>query len=113
MSQIPAIGLVVVGEGTVSVFAPDHVDLRIVFLSDIQAGRTPVLPMAIGFETLVDQAGLLGNIAFELKDGQEHPLYPKRKWRTEVLEEETELGYVEWVRHQTIRQESGAVEGGE
>lgn len=113
MSQIPAIGLVVVGEGTVSVFAPDHVDLRIVFLSDIRDGRTPVLPMGVGFEELADKAGLRGSVNFWLEDGKEHSMYPKGEWRTEVLAGETELGYVEWVRHQIIRQEIGAVDGGE
>lgn len=59
MSQIPAIALVTVHGGVAEVYEPEHVDVRIVDLDNINVGANPVdLPAGIGFEELCEEAEL-------------------------------------------------------
>lgn len=54
-----AIALVTVSGGVADVSAPEHVDVRVVDLDNIEAGDGPTeLPRGIGFEALVAEAGL-------------------------------------------------------
>lgn len=55
-----AIALVVVYRGVAEVYAPPHVDVRVVDLDNIQGGDpAPELPCGIGFEELAREAGLV------------------------------------------------------
>lgn len=54
-----AIALVVVRGGVADVYAPEHVDVRVVDLDNIKAGDDPEpLPQGVGFEVLADWATL-------------------------------------------------------
>lgn len=54
-----AIALVVVRGGVAGVYAPEHVDVRVVDLDDINDGDDPVaLPQGIGFDALAEEARL-------------------------------------------------------
>lgn len=54
-----AIALVVVRGGVAEVYAPEHVDVRVVDLDNIESGDDPEpLPPGIGFEELAEGAGL-------------------------------------------------------
>ena len=54
-----AICLVVVDGGVAYTYAPEHVDVRMVDADNIEAGDEPtVLPRGVGFEKLVEDAGL-------------------------------------------------------
>lgn len=108
MPQIPAIGLVVVKGGVAELFSPSHVDLRLVDIDDIKAGDDKEeLPMAIGFEELVDEAGIREYVTFDLEPWQDHPDFPKLDWQDEVKAGDTQLGYIEWVKAQIEAQASG------
>ena len=99
MSQIPAIGLVVVRGGVAALFSPSHVDLRLVDIDNIKAGdEKETLPMGIGFEKLVSDAGIQEYVTFDLEPWQEHPDFPVKDWQNEVLVDDTRLGYADWVK---------------
>lgn len=54
-----AIALVVVCGGVAEAYAPEHVDVRVIDLDNIQGGDEPGgLPVGIGFEELAVEAGL-------------------------------------------------------
>ena len=54
-----AIALIMTCKGVAYAYAPEHVDVRIIDRDDIEAGDDPVaLPQDVGFEALVEQAGL-------------------------------------------------------
>jgi hypothetical protein len=54
-----AICLVVVDSGVAYDYTPLHVDCRIIDRDNIEAGDEPVeLPRGVGFEKLVEEAGL-------------------------------------------------------
>ena len=54
-----AIALVVVSGGVAELFQPEHVDVRIVDLDNLEAGDAKVsLPKDVGFEALAEEAGL-------------------------------------------------------
>ena len=60
-----AIALVVVDRGSVDVYEPNHVDVRVVDLDNIKQGDDPTpLPPGVGFETLV--------LAAELVEGEDY-----------------------------------------
>lgn len=53
-----AVALVVVVGGVAEVYAPEHVDARVVDIDNIGAGDPKAqLPKGVGFEHLVKQAG--------------------------------------------------------
>lgn len=104
MSQIPAIGLVVVYRGVADLFSPSHVDLRLVDIDTIQryeAGDgVATLPLGIGFEKLVSDAGIQKYVVFNLEPWQDHPDFPVSYWKQEVADGDTRRSYVEWVKAQ-------------
>lgn len=54
-----AICLVVVSRGVAEVYAPEHVDCRVIDLDALESGDSmETLPPNIGFEALCDEAGL-------------------------------------------------------
>jgi hypothetical protein len=56
---VKAICLVVVDGGVAYTYAPEHVDVQLIDLDNIDAGDPPtVLPRGVGFEKLVEEAGL-------------------------------------------------------
>jgi len=57
-----AICLVVIRQGVANTYAPQHVNVQIVDLDNIEAGDGPVeLPEGMGFEVLVKEANLEEN----------------------------------------------------
>ena len=99
MSQIPAIGLVVVQQGVAEPFSPEHVRVEIVDIDKVVAGDGPhMLPMGMGFEALVKQAGVEEYVYFDLESWREHPDFPVKDWQNEVLIDYTRLGYADWVK---------------
>lgn len=99
--MIKAIGLVVVTGGQASAYYPRHVDIRIVDVDCIVRGDGPeCLPIGIGFEELVVEAGIEKYVFFDLQEGQEDEENPKSRWMTDVASGCTLLGYREWVKWQ-------------
>ncbi len=64
-----AIALVVVTGGCAEAYEPEHVDVRVIDLDNVKAGDDVVkLPRDVGFEKLVDDAGLVAGIDFDWED---------------------------------------------
>lgn len=67
-----AIALVVVRGGVADVYAPEHVDVRVVDLDNISTGDDPEpLPQDVGFDELVEEAGLEAGLHYYW-EGREH-----------------------------------------
>jgi hypothetical protein len=67
MSQQKAAALVVVQGGVAYGYAPEHVDLQIVDMDNLNERDAPktVLPSGAGFEELVSDAGITDQVEFE------------------------------------------------
>lgn len=65
-----AIALIIVHGGVAYPYAPDHVDVRVIDRDDVHAGGDiDPLPAGIGFEALVEEAGLTGEVPFKKGGG--------------------------------------------
>jgi hypothetical protein len=64
-----ATALVVVVGGVAEVYEPAHVDARVIDLDDLKACGEPVtLPRGIGFEQLIERAGLVAGLDFDWEE---------------------------------------------
>lgn len=67
-----AIALVVVHNGVAEVYAPEHVDVRVVDLDNTSTGDDPEpLPQDVGFDELVEEAGLEAGLHYYW-EGRKH-----------------------------------------
>lgn len=83
MSKPKAIGLVVVQGGVAEPYAPEHVDLQVVDLDNLKdTGEKAYLPPGLGFEFLVDEAGISDQVTFNKNEKNE----ARRKSASEAVE---------------------------
>ena len=69
--MIPAIGLVVVRGGVAESYTPRHTCVRIVDMDNLGAGEPLVqLPVGLGFEELVEEAGVEEYVVFSKEKEQ-------------------------------------------